>query len=491
MNVVRFGGRASGPQRARAAIVAFGVLALAACGSPGSTDWPSANHDASSTRANLRSGITPENVKELQLLWRRPIHTPTESGSITATPAIVGDFVYVQDMKSNVMALDRRTGRTVWRHVFGDTSPGPNGVAVADGRVYAATDTTVFALAEVNGRLLWKRRVISESARFIDVAPQVAHSKVYVSTIGLPPNGRGVLYALDDRVGRVLWKRSTIRERFAVPQEAGGGGAWYPPSVGGSGVYWGIANPYPYGGSAAHPNGGAYAGPTLYTDSLLVTDPATGRLLWHDQVTPHDVRDYDFEAPPILAAGNPDKRVFGAGKAGLVIAWDARTHRRIWMRKVGVHSNDTGPLPAQRIRICPGLLGGVETPMALAAGMLFVPVVDLCAQGSSHGYEPLEAIDPRTGRGELVALDARTGRRRWTRIFPQPDFGCATAADGVVFTSTFDGTVYALSARTGSTLWTVKAGAGINSCPALGKGMLVVGAGLGKSSAVVAYALSR
>ncbi len=54
-------------------------------------------------------------------------------------------------------------------------------------------------------------------------------------------------------------------------------------------------------------------------------DARTGRLLWDDQVTPHDVRDYDFEATPILATVGGDELVFGAGKAGRVIAWDRDT----------------------------------------------------------------------------------------------------------------------------------------------------------------------
>ena len=39
-------------------------------------------------------------------------------------------------------------------------------------------------------------------------------------------------------------------------------------------------------------------------------------------MTPHDVRDYDFQATPILATVDGDDLVFGAGKAGRVIAWD-------------------------------------------------------------------------------------------------------------------------------------------------------------------------
>jgi outer membrane protein assembly factor BamB len=56
-------------------------------------------------------------------------------------------------------------------------------------------------------------------------------------------------------------------------------------------------------------------------------------------------------------------------------------------------------------------------------------------------------------------------------------FGCATAADGVVFTATFDGRIYGFDASDGATLWTARARAGINSCPAVAGDLLLVGAG--------------
>ena len=96
-------------------------------------------------------------------------------------------------------------------------------------------------------------------------------------------------------------------------------------------------------------------------------------------MTRHDVRDYDFEATPILVTLGRSDVVFGAGKSGRVIAWDRSTQRRSWTVTVGVHRNDVGPLPRHRVTVCPGLLGGVETPMAYAHGRLFVSVVDLVA----------------------------------------------------------------------------------------------------------------
>jgi outer membrane protein assembly factor BamB len=161
----------------------------------------------------------------------------------------------------------------------------------------------------------------------------------------------------------------------------------------------------------------------------------------------------------------------------LVISWDRRTHARLWQATIGRHKNDRGPLPRHFVDVCPGLLGGVETAMAYADGRLFVPVVELCSRGSAYGYEPLARLNLAAGKGEFLALDAASGKALWRRFLPEPDFGCATVADGVVFTSTFGGTVYGFDARNGTTLWRTRAPAGINACPALARGMLLVGAG--------------
>lgn len=397
----------------------------------------------------------------------------------TATPVVVGGVVYVQDMRSNVFALDLRTGKIRWRRLFDASNPGPNGLAVTGGRVYGATDSSAFALDAATGRPLWRHFLVTRTARYVDIAPQVADGLVFVSTVGYPPNGRGVLYGLDAGTGATRWSLDTIKGAWHVPGQAGGGGSWQTPSVAGDDVFWGTANPLPYGGSHAYPNGGAYAGLDLYTASLLDVDARTGALRWYDQVTPHDVRDYDFQLPPILASLAGRDVVYGAGKAGIVIAWDRKARRRLWETEVGVRRNDRGPLPPHPVSVCPGLLGGILTPMAYGSGRLYVPVVDLCMRGSAFGYEDLSQVHVAArGTGELVALDAATGRQVWARELPQPDFGCATLARGVVFTSTYDGTVYALDSETGAVLWKSRMRAGINACPALASNWLLVGAGV-------------
>jgi alcohol dehydrogenase (cytochrome c) len=310
----------------------------------------------------------------------------------------------------------------------------------------------------------------------ITTAPLVANGLVYTSSTGQAPGGKGMLFALDARTGRVRWTFDTIAGKWRYPREASGGGAWYPPSVDGVGrVYWGTANPYPWGGSRARPNGGMYPGPVRHTDSLLVLAGRTGALLWSDQVTPHDVRDHDFQLSPLLVRD----LVIGSGKAGRVIAWNRITRRRVWETEVGVHRNDRGPLPTRAVSVCPGLLGGVETPMAVSRGRVFVPVVDLCFPESAYGLSSVKfySTDYSKGRGELVALDVSSGRRLWTRRFPSPNFGCATVAGGIVYTATYDGRVYGLSARDGSIVRRARMRAGINACPAVAGDTLLVGAG--------------
>jgi alcohol dehydrogenase (cytochrome c) len=467
------------PLLTRAATLGLAALVCTACGSRRAADWPLPNRDLASTRASSESGIDRANVKRLRVAWRfRFSIRPRESGVFTATPIVLGDTVYVQDMESNVVALELRSGHLRWQHRFNAGTPGPNGVAVVDGRVFGSTDTTAFALDAVSGRLRWQRRLVTREEPFVDVAPQVARGLVYTSTVGYGPGTHGTLYALSVETGAVRWKFATIRDPWRYPLEAGGGGAWNTASIDEDGrLYSGVANPTPWGGSRRHPNGGAFPGPALYTDSLLALDGASGRLLWHDQVTPHDIRDYDLHLPPILARVDKRDVVIGAGKAGIVIAWDRQTHARVWQTRVGRHQHDHGPLPRRFVSVCPGLLGGVETPMAFADDRVFVPVVDLCSRGSAYGYEPLAKLNLAAGRGQFVALDAKNGKLIWRRPLPEPVFGCATVGDGVVFTSTFGGDVYGFDAKTGATLWRTRARAGINACPALAGGMLLVGAG--------------
>jgi alcohol dehydrogenase (cytochrome c) len=185
---------------------------LCGCGGrPAEGTWPLPNGDLEGTRAAAESSVDAHNVARLGVRWRFGFTArPVFSGIFASTPVVDRDTIYVQDLRSNVFALDRSTGAVRWARRYRAHNDGPNGLAVDDERVYGATDTDAFGLDAATGRELWRRRLTSQSEQFVDVAPVVWNGLVFLSTVGYPPFGRGAIYALDAATGGIRWKFVTI-----------------------------------------------------------------------------------------------------------------------------------------------------------------------------------------------------------------------------------------------------------------------------------------
>jgi len=494
-----------------AALVAFAVSSHAASpvGQPPpevaatGDAWPAHNYDLSNSRATTNTQISAANVATLKKKWSFKIPGTGVFGNYASTPIVSGGVVYLQDLNSNVYAVDQQTGKLKWKHLFKSTSIGPNGVSIGYGRLYGATVSTAFALNPATGAVIWKHRLTPSIHEGIDMAPQLYDNKVLLSTVPgsgvkhfYEPKSVGIVYSLDAATGKTVWSFNTV----PTPKKGSysGGGLWYPPAVDANGdVYLGVANPGLWPNSAKSPNGALRPGPNHYTDSLVVLDGATGSLKWYRQVIAHDVRDYDLMISPILyTPAGGSQLVIGAGKMGKVFAWNAATGAASWTANVGKHLNDTGLLPKKQVTICPGDFGGIETPMAQSNGTLFVPWLNLCAVGSATS-ESVPSENFGTATGGLTAFDAATGKVKWQQKLPHADFGAATVANDVVFTSDFTGKIYAFSTATGKRLWTTQAPAGVNAFPAVTQKLLIVGAGtpgLGTIKkpvySIVAYSLS-
>jgi glucose dehydrogenase len=458
-------------------------------------DWPAPMGNLAGSRAAANAAITAANVAQLEVAWRFPIAAVTAYGGMSATPLIVGNTVYVQDMASNVFALARNDGTVRWERRYETTSIGPNGLAIGYGLVYGTIGDTaeVFALTADTGAEVWRIRLSNHGGEGVDIAPTVYDNTVYVSTV--PGNStsfygggrKGILYALDAQTGSVLWQFDTTADNlWGNPRVNNGGGLWYPLSVDEAGnLYFGTGNPGPVPGVVAfgtpYPNGSSRPGPNDYTNSLVSLDSKTGAIRWYHNAKPHDLFDLDFQLTPILTTlpmnGTPTKVAIGGGKTGTVIAFNADNGEVLWETKVGKHQNDelqTIP-PGQTVEVLPGPLGGVETPMAYADGIVFVPVVNL-----PLGYKDTEIdfanLDITQGTGELVALNAADGSIKWQVDLPAMNVGAATVANDVVFTATLDGVFRAYAAETGEPVWTYQAGAGINAPPAVAGDLVVVAA---------------
>jgi outer membrane protein assembly factor BamB/plastocyanin len=212
---------------------------------------------------------------------------------------------------------------------------------------------------------------------------------------------------------------------------------------------------------------------------------------WYHQVKPHDLFDLDFQMSPILTSAtiNGQQRdiVIGGGKGGYVVAFDRKAGDIVWYVSVGEHVNDNlQTLPQnQDVKVMPGPLGGIETPMAYANGVVYVPVNNLAAFYTACGIDASK-LDFTGGTGELVAIDVNTGQYLWDKQLPSANYGAATVVNDVVFTTTFDGTVYGFNAKTGDQVYKAQLPAGINGWPAVSGDTIIFPAGVGGTPSLVA-----
>ncbi len=496
---------------------------------PGSSPNPAAAAGWTLPGGNLQntrdvaSAITSSNVSTLGVAWCVPVESTGATraagladGYVT-TPVVVNGVVYTQDQESNVMAIRLATGQVLWTHNYNSLNGGPDGVNVAGGTVYAATDKAAVALSAATGRQLWSRTLIGNDLEGIDMAPGYNDGTVYVSTVPVNPNkgqylggAKATLWALNAATGAPEWSWDEVQDLWGNPGINSGGGLWDPPSFDAQGnLYIGISNPGPIGQTGwpkGYPWGTSRPGPDLYTDSVVKLSPA-GKLLWYYQLTPHDVFDWDLQNSPVLTTAHGQPVVIDGGKAGILIELSAQTGKLLWKLPVGVHSGpgDAGLLtehatPASHIPLPvnfslePGVFGGVESQLATNGSTTFAAVNDLAVPlsvlGVSETTKAFEASIPRA-TGEMVAVSQDTGKIEWDDKLPSAPYGAAAVTGNVVFTTTYSGHLYAFNATTGAILLNTPLSAGSNAPVTIDGDYAITGAAVPLSgrALIIAYKL--
>jgi outer membrane protein assembly factor BamB len=457
------------------------------------TEWPSPNQNLYNTRV-AHSTIDSTNVSKLKIAWTYSLQGNGPNGADVANPVIANGIAYLQDGASDVIAIRDATGKVLWTHDYNSIpKQGPNGVTFANGRIYGVTACGVFALDAQTGKQVWYNTHLKKGAINFDIAPQVANGRVFVSSAITV--GGGMIYALDAATGTMLWSFQTVADKVGQQLKATAGGAWDPMLIGpDNSVYAGIGNPY-----LSLQEAQTTPSRELYTDSIVKLNQTTGQLEWYYQAFPDDFHDWDLQISPIYTtvAGRPV--VLAAGKGGFVYAFDATSDQLLWKTAVGIHNghdNDdqlalNGKLHLQAPYTSePGEVGGVETNMAVADGVVYVPVDNLPETFASAAAR-VGTSKFLQGKGEMVAIDIATGKPLWTTQLPQLPFGGATVSNDLVFTATFTGELMALSREDGSVVWTAQLPAGSNATLAIVGNTLIAGAGLQlkltQHPAVVAY----
>lgn len=289
--------------------------------------------------------------------------------------------------------------------------------------------------------------------------------------------------------------------------KSGGGAIWvtgsYDPEL--NLTYWGTGNPGPDYNPHQRP------GDNLYSASVIALDADTGKLKWHFQFSPSDPYDYDAVQIPVLVdmewEGRPRKLMLWGNRNGFFYVLDRATGEFL-LGKPFVRLNwasgldDSGrPIPtpqAPGVPTYPGPQGATNwhsPSYSPHTGLFYLPVWEnygaifqqapqeyvLGTSFGAGGSTPFVPIPGAPGvpmlrrgpinfwteaaaSGALLALDARTGEKRWK--FAMTDVGQSgilTTASDVLFTGGREGYFQALDARNGAVLWKVNLGAqGIN-----------------------------
>jgi alcohol dehydrogenase (cytochrome c) len=462
--------------------------------------------------------INKSNAKKLVPVWN---YSYDDARSEESQPLVYDGVIYATT-NSATMAIDVKSGREIWKTKVEYPPEVPRivccgiinrGAALYDGRVFRTTlDANVIALDAKTGKEVWKQNAINfKDGYAMTDAPLIADGVVITGISGAEYGTRLFLDGWDPKDGKHLWRTYTIPGKGEPGNDTwpgdtwkqGGGSTWitgsFDPEL--HTVYWGIGNPGPF-------NAGIRKGDNLYTDCVLALDPKTGAIKWYYQFTPNDPFDYDSVAEMVLAdikiGGKPTKVVMDANRNGFFYVID-RTNGKLlaanayvkvnWATGVDLKTGRPietdvakGARAGQKVQLWPSIWGGKNwEPISFdpKRGMAFVNTLNM---GTNYNAIPQEFKvgelylgvdfaadfwewpkdkDGKPGpRGYLKAIDPLTGKAKWQEGSDLPRFsGVLSTAGGVVFSGRLTGEFEAFDSDTGKKLWQFKTGSGIEGQP--------------------------
>ncbi len=443
--------------------------------------------------------ITTANVTGLKQVWD---HVDDLQSGYESPPVVNGNYLYVTTPRSKVLAFDATTGKQLWKYEHDLTNTGlktvccdivNRGVALYGDNAYLATlNNDVVALDGKSGKVVWKTALEKPDLGYaMTLAPLIVKGMVIVGVSGGEYGARGYITALDAKTGKQLWKRKTIPDPGEPggdtwPKGAaktGGGAAWltgtYDKDT--DSLFWGVGNPGPWLATLR-------PGDNLYTDSVLSLDPATGEIKWHYQYTPNDTWDYDGTNEQVLTdithKGKKYKALVSASRNGWFYAIDRTNGKLIYAERFAKATAVTGadangkmmtdaamrPDVGKEVFTCPSFLGGKNWwPIAISpkTNYAYVPTLHSCMtiEGTDVSYKAglpflgakfkvMHDPDMKNQWGSVQALDLNTGKQVWTFPSELPwNSGMLSTAGGLVFSGSADGYLYAFDAKTGKVAW--------------------------------------
>ena len=478
-------------------------------------NWLTYSGSYDGQRHSQLSQVTPANVKNLELKW---IFQAQSLEKFVASPLVVDGVIYVTQPPNDVVALDAKSGRVFWIYRYTPSADSKlccaavnRGLAIHGETLFMGTiDAFLIALDARTGRPIWKTAVADFNEGYsLTLAPLVVKDTVLMGTAGGEYGIRGFIAAYDVKTGKEAWRFDTIPGPGQPGHEtwendawkSGGGSVWvtgsYDPEL--NLTYWGTGNPGPDWNPDQRP------GDNLYTNSLVALNADTGRLAWHFQFTPHDGADWDAAQIPVLVNanwnGSPRKLVYSANRNGFFYVLDRVTGRFLlgkpfvkqnWATSLDANGRPLRAALAEGSPVFPGVQGGTNwysPSFSPRTGLFYISAWDnystiftrqempfvagrrFMGGRARSGTPPLSRGPLNTwteeaGHGAVLAIDPRTGERKWAfQMHDVTDAGILTTATDLLFSGGREGYFYALDARNGALLWKASVGGQVGAAP--------------------------
>ena len=494
------------------------------------------------------------NVGDLRMVWSRSL----TAGSQQGTPLAYGGTLYMPNPNDVLQAIDAVTGDLRWeyrRPIPDDVNEYIRGLATVNRNVAihgnliidTGNDGYAYALDAATGRLAWETEILNyrELPARHSSGPIVVGGKVVSGRSCRPWAGPEacVITAHDAATGAELWRTRLIPAPGEPGDETWGGvpyeqrghvGSWMAPS------YDPALNLVYVGTSVTSPAPKYLLGGTdlahLYHNSTLALDADTGAIVWHYQhLNDHWDLDHPFErllvdtavAPdpgavswinPGVRPGETRKVVTGIpGKTGVVYTLDRETGEFLWATPTvpqNVISGIDGATGAvtenselvftnagQEVLACPSWFGGKDwqagaySPLTNA---MYFPLNNVCArmlttpEAESH-YQIATRNQLAPGidqAGTVHAISAATGATLWKHEQRSATMSLVATGGGLLFGGDVNGRFRAFDQETGEVLWEINLGSAVTGFPVTyavdGRQYVAVGTGTASTASALA-----
>ena len=485
-------------------------------------NWAMQAGDFANQRYSALKQINKDNVKNLRVAWT--FSTGVLRGH-EGGPLVIGDTLYVHaPFPNKVFALDLGTQKIRWKYeprqdqtvipvMCCDTVN--RGVAYAEGKIFLQqADTNLVALDAKTGKELWK--VTNGDPKVGETntnAPHIFKDKVITGISGGEFGVRGFLVAYDINTGKQVWKAystgpdaemlidpdktmtwvdgklapvgkdSSLKTWQGDQWKIGGGTTWgwysYDPEL--NLLYYGTGNPGTW-------NPKQRPGDNRWSMTIFARDLDTGMAKWAYQMTPHDEWDYDGVNEMILAdikvKGKATKALVHFGRNGFAYTLDRVTGALLVAEKydptvnwathvdmksgrpqvVAKYSTEAQGEDVNTKGICPAALGTKDQQPASfnpQTGLFYVPTNHVCMD-----YEPFQveytagqpyvgatlsmfpAPGSHGGMGNFITWDAGTGKIVQSKAEKFSVWsGVLTTAGGIACYGTLEGHLKCVDAK--------------------------------------------